>query len=345
MLYRLNFITGHGISFSTWCHLMSSLKTSWLTWSTLMSRSSDSMFINLSLTSGTAWTSEMNNTVPTYDCRHYIKTRLPCKHFLSVFCHSADVSFASLPSHLSLSSTIRGWWWMHVTAVHCRQWSTHYSIYISWCPDCTCRGGERWWCGHVAIKWTSGTWMSGAGSQHCQLHIWCAVCRCSLEGEECTSWNGWNVGLIVSNIRWPAATCRGDFSKPWPGGHNVTWRWQHFATKSSETATEKSAAAAVWGKWSAHKQPAAGHPTAKWAKTEKHVRFVEGDASKKITEFFVGDTMKPEQSTVERYESSSLKLLSVPDFVHRATTANVTKCCARSSFIPCCRVMPIFILF
>jgi len=35
--------------------------------------------------------------------------------------------------------------------------------------------------------------------------------------------------------------------------------------------------------------------------------------------------MKPEQSTVEEYESPLLKLLSMPDFLHRATTANVAK--------------------
>ena len=39
------------------------------------------------------------NTVPTCDCQHYIKTRLPCKHFSALFRHTADVSFASLPSH------------------------------------------------------------------------------------------------------------------------------------------------------------------------------------------------------------------------------------------------------
>jgi len=90
--------------------------------------------------------------------------------------------------------------------------------------------------------------------------------------------------------------------------------------------------------WSGQ-EPAAGHLTAKRANIEKHVRFAEGKASRKITEFFVGDTMKPEQSTVEEYESPLLKPLSMSDFVHRATMANVTKCCERSSFMPCCRVM------
>ena len=94
--------------------------------------------------------------------------------------------------------------------------------------------------------------------------------------------------------------------------------------------------------WSGRKQPAVGHQTAKRQKVDKHVRFAEDKSATKITEFFVGDIVEPEQhhSTVEEHQSPLLKLFGMPDFVHRATTANVTKCCARSSFMPCCRVMP-----
>jgi len=38
-------------------------------------------------------------TTPFCSCRHFFRTRLPCKHFQAVFRHTPDMSFASLPVH------------------------------------------------------------------------------------------------------------------------------------------------------------------------------------------------------------------------------------------------------
>ena len=38
-------------------------------------------------------------TAPSCSCRHFFRTRMPCKHFQAVFRHIPEVSFASLPVH------------------------------------------------------------------------------------------------------------------------------------------------------------------------------------------------------------------------------------------------------
>ena len=276
------------------------------------------------------------NTVPTCDCRHYIKTRLPCKHFLAVFHHSADVSFSSLPSHYrdhplfvvddectSLQYTVdtEARTTAHASVDVLTVLAEEEEDDVVMVPSSGHLARE---CRELAASIVNFTYDVQSVDVLAKLKTALAE-AVEMLGSSCPT----SGGLPLRADAMSASRDQDD-----------TVSADDDSTLLAEPQKQKRKKPQLQPMRSGRKQPAVGHQAAKRAKIEKHVRFTEGDASRKITEFFAGDTVKPEESTVEEYESPLLKLLSMPDFVHRATMANVTKCCARSSFMPCCRVTP-----